>query len=1642
MPNLQPVLAYLNSNNLSERDKGTRFEEAAILFLLHAPAYAATFKRVLKFGEWAALQGRRETDTGVDLVGELEDGTFAAIQAKFYEADRSVSKPDIDSFISASVEACFTRRIIVATTDKRNDNAEETLVRAGVTWIGPGTLDDALDWSDFLPNSKVSPPAAKTVRPHQREAIDAAKAGFQTNDRGQLIMACGTGKTFTSLRLAEELVGPKGKVLFLVPSLSLLSQTLTEWAADATVKPRAYAVCSDSAVGKRKVTEEDKLTENLIDLAYPATTNAAALVRDFKRQPNDDRMTVVYSTYHSIQVVADAQAQHGFPEFDLIVCDEAHRTTGAIFEDKEESAFVKVHDAAFIKAKKRVYMTATPRVYGSAVKSKAQDASVELCSMDDATKFGPRFHTLSFSRAIDLDLLCDYKVMVLTIDEKQISEIIQHDVAKGNLEVRVEDAGKIVGCWKALLKEGVNEGLDGDTSPMKRAVAFCQVIGDDKKPHDNRVTSKRVARDFAKIASAYETEKPDSARPRVLCEVQHVDGSMNAIQKGEKLRWLREEQSTPTCRILSNVRCLTEGVDVPALDAVLFLSPRKSTNEVVQAVGRVMRKSEGKKRGYVVLPIVIPPGADADAVLNKNAAFQTVWQVLNALRSHDDRFEAHINKLEMTGEDTSRLEILSVIDEMLQSNSLPQGKPRSNWEGGDETPSHRIGAALSDVQAQEQPEQREQLVLPLSAEQLKRAIQAKIVERCGNRKHWEQWAGDIAKVAQTHITRISSILSNPSFQAERAAFDAFAAELRDDLNPSLSDSEIVEMLAQHLVTAPVFSALFEDYAFADRNPVSTAMQKVIESLEPHRLDVETGTLEAFYQSIRNRVRGIQNAADRQKIVVELYDKFFSRAFPRLQEKLGIVYTPVEVVDFILHSVEHLLQQEFGTTMADDDVHILDPFTGTGTFLTRLIQSGIIPKERLAQKYGREMHANELVLLAYYIASVNIESAYHDAVEAKDYEPFGGICLTDTFQMYEGEDMISQLLADNSGRRGRQKGLPVRVIVGNPPYSVGQKTGNDDNQNVGYPALDARIAATYATRTDATNKNSLYDSYIRAIRWASDRIGDRGIIGFVTAAGWVGSTSADGLRKCLVEEFDSLYVFHLRGDQQSTSGEESRREGGKVFGQGSRVPVAISFLVKNPAAAEQGRIFFCDIGDYLTREAKLGKIKRLGSVASMAAAGSEAQWTAITPDQHGDWLKQRRDDFTDHIVMGDKKGDGLKLFENYSAGVQTNRDAWAYGSSRSAVAANMERMVVAYNRERGRYTAACEGLPKASWPSVESIVTNDPAQICWSSSLVAQIERNRKGEFCSAKIVPSLYRPFSRQRLYFDPMFNHRVYQMPRIFPTAEADNLAIAVSGKGAQREFSVAITNIIPDAGFTYAGQCFPLYLFDREAEQDEAADAQQSLLDAEPATQTGRRDAITDAGLEHFASAYPGEAITKEDLFYYTYGILHAPSYREQYGNNLGKELPRIPRVKTFADFCAFRDAGRTLAALHLGFDSDAVPMWPATIDTKGETLTDTDYRVKQMRYVKGDKTTVIYNDKITVRGLPMEAQDYMLNGKSGIDWVLHQWCVYQDKDSGITNDCNDFATETMGNPRYPLELLLRAATVSVETLKIMKGLPEVVW
>ncbi len=733
---IRTVLAQFRAVSRSEREKGTYFERLAVTFIKSDPGLAQEYEDAWSFADWAKANGKDARDTGIDAVAKIRGGDgLCAIQCKFYKEGHAIQKGEIDSFFTASGKDGFTRRLIVDTTDVPwSVNAEDALKGQQIptTRIGLDRLEQSpIDWGAFLLRDAVVVGARKQPLAHQVEALDRVRTGFEDHDRGKLIMACGTGKTFTSLNIAEALVGLGRSVLFLVPSLSLMSQSVREWTIDAVVPLRSFAVCSDTQVGKRRRATDDAAEIEAHDLDYPATTDAAKLASKVAT-PAPDRMTVVFATYQSIAVIADAQAKHGLASFDLIICDEAHRTTGARYPGEDDSAFVAVHDAAYLKGAKRLYMTATPRVFGDTVKTKATEAAVELCSMDDEAMFGPSFFARGFGWAVENGLLTDYKVIVLAVDEAMVSTTIQRRLADGTNELKLDDATKIIGCYKALTKAGLSEDVGPDSRPMRRALAFCRDIA----------SSKVVCREFEAVVADYlaseEGKADEDGKVPLECELKHVDGTFGAKMRSERLDWLKAGGGEDTCRILTNAKCLSEGVDVPALDAVLFLHPRKSQIDVVQSVGRVMRRAAGKRMGYVILPVGVPAGMQPEQALNDNERYRVVWQILNALRSHDERLDETINKMGLGADVTDHIEVVAV------TSHLPV-RPDTSAGGA--------GIGRGAAAGEDDDVQRPGTVGPAQAEffydEVAKAIMARIVKRCGRRDYWENWAGDVAKIAQT-----------------------------------------------------------------------------------------------------------------------------------------------------------------------------------------------------------------------------------------------------------------------------------------------------------------------------------------------------------------------------------------------------------------------------------------------------------------------------------------------------------------------------------------------------------------------------------------------------------------------------------------------------------------------------------------------------------------------------------------------------------------------------------------------------------------------------------------------------------------------------------------------------------------------------
>ena len=1641
---INEVLAEIRQKSLSEREKGQDFERLMKLWFLTDPRY----NNLEKVWLWEEFPGRKDfggTDLGIDLVARTDTDDYWAIQCKCYDADATIDKGNVDSFLANSIrtfiedETMQTRRFsnliwVETTRHPWGPNAQKAITNLTIPFnkINLYELESSsVDWYKLRQGlyGKEAKLSGKQPMAHQLRAIAATYKHFveEGNERGKLIMACGTGKTYTSLKIVEQLTDKHGFILFLVPSIALLGQTLNAWMSDRTEPMRAICICSDSKV-VRKAQIEDDLDASVIDLAVPASTNVKTVLRQLHQYEKEDVRIVIFSTYQSIDVVSDALHQYG-RSIDLCICDEAHRTTGVKLKDRDESNFTKVHSNDCIPARRRLYMTATPRLYRESVKVKAAENDDILCSMDDESIYGKEFHRLTFNEAVSQGLLCDYKVLVLTVSEEDIPQSMADNIKAQYAaasekdkpkELQFDDATKLIGCINGLSKriKGDN-GVTREQDPvlMRRAVAFCQTINPSKS--NPNFSSTQIAHYFAQVSDEYKKDLSEHEAENVVnIKAQHIDGSMDAATRNEKLAWLKADANDPNeCRVLCNVRCLSEGVDVPALDAVIFLSPRNSEVEVVQSVGRVMRTfgkntDKEKKYGYIIIPVIVPSDVTPEQALNDNERFKVVWTILNALRSHDEAFNAHVNQINLNKKRPDKI--------------VTGGVPRNSYTIGSDTYSVRAEDAGADDGAVilDSTEVARQLELRFGT--LQDGIYAKLVEKVGDKLYWENWAKSVGEIARKFIERITRMVRDN--EEARKHFNEFVQGLKRNINPSVDEGQAIEMLAQHIIMRPVFDALFSDYQFVNNNAVSKSMQFMLDFLATEGFEMDTVVLDKFYQSVRVNVGNIDNLEGKQTIIKNLYEKFFKGAFPLTVEKLGIVYTPVECVDFIIHSVEDILKAEFNTSLTEENVHILDPFVGTGTFITRLLQSGLIRKEDMFRKYRNEIHCNEIVLLAYYIADVNIESVYHDIMHPDTYQMYDGICLTDTFQLNEhgDNDIFSQLFPENSNRVLKQKKAPVRVIIGNPPYSVGQKSANDNAQNIKYPVLDKRLSETYVANTTAINKNSLYDSYIRAIRWASDRINQNkegGIIAFMTPNTWVDGNSQEGMRVIFEKEYSSVYILDLKGNGR-TSGERCRQEGEPLFaahgGQGgSLLGACITILIKN-LNKKTCNIHYYNIGDYLKRTEKLKRVKEFNSITNIP-------WQIINPNDKHDWINQRDGVFDGLIPIIDKSHKNTFFEKCTTNGLKTGRDNWTYNFSQISLKNNMQLSVNYYNEQREKIiTGEINGIQ----PNLTKISLDE--------GIIAFSKSNKELLYSDKYIIQAIYRPYCKQNVYYHKPWLQRTYQIPKSFPNGNDVNLTICVPGIGGTKPFHPLIANCIPDLGFNSGSQCLPLYWY------EENKNKQKTLFDDNPDDDYIRHDGITDWILKEVRSRYGGaKNITKEMIFYYVYGLLHSKDYRERFAADLKKSLPRIPIVEKIEDFMAFYKAGKQLADLHLNYETVAASPDVVVHITSAQRAEQDDYsyfRVDpKMKFKsKEDKSVIIYNGNIRLENIPKKAYDYVVNGKSAIEWIVERYCVSTDKKSLIKNDANDWGREH-GKPRYILDLLLSVINVSVQTVDIVNSLPK---
>ncbi|WQV92735.1 DEAD/DEAH box helicase [Helicobacter pylori] len=1565
------------------RHKGSLFEKLSRRFLIEHDS-ANEYESIDLWYDWK-LRGN-ERDRGIDIVIQTTSKEYIAVQCKFHQ--NSISHNDISTFLHkllTGVGGVKFKKGIIISTSKLTSTALEEIEQIRSTGMGidideiteKDFIYSRIDWEKFDPTKtedEIPLCDKKKPRSHQTEAINATKEYFSDpkNARGKLIMACGISKTYTSLKIMESL-DPK-IMLFLAPSIALLSQTFREYAQEKSDPFYASIVCSDDKVGQSKNEDNDDI--KFSELPLKPSTRLEDILSVYEKAQKENKRFIIFSTYQSALRIKEAQ-ETGLGEIDLIICDEAHRTVGAMYSSNErddKNAFTLCHSDENIKATKRLYMTATPKVYSESSKAKAKESDNVIYSMDDADTFGEEIYTLNFERAIALDLLTDYKVIILAVRSenlsgvtnsvnKKISQLKAEGTKLDKKLINNEFVCKIVGTHKGLAKQDLivldeenkedhNLQNKADTFVSQRAISFCKSIQ----------TSKNIKDSFETIMECYDEELKKKSFKNLQITIDHVDGTMNCKERLEKLENLNTFKPN-TCKVLSNARCLSEGVDVPALDSIVFFDGKSAMVDIIQAVGRVMRKAKRKKRGYIILPIALEESEiqNLDEAVN-NTNFKNIWKVIKALRSHDP----------------------SLVDEATF-------KEKIKIFGSDDGKKQNDEKTLFDA-----------ILLQDLADAMYNVMPTKL----GDRNYWENFTKKTGNIARTLNNRLKIIFDkNPEF------FHGFLDSLRENIHQNIKEDEALDMITSHIITKPIFDALFGDNI---QNPIAKALDKMVQKLSTLGLEGETKDLKNLYESVKTEALHAKSQKSQQELIKNLYNTFFKEAFKKQSEKLGIVYTPIEVVDFILRATNGILKKHFNTDFNDQSITIFDPFTGTGSFIARLLskENALINDEALKEKFQKNLFAFDIVLLSYYIALINITQAAQN--RDSSLENFKNIALTDSLDIYEektnkGALPLYEDLKENKDIKDTLAGQNIRVIIGNPPYSAGAKSENDNNQNLSHPKLEKLVYEKYGKNSTSRNVGkTIRDTLIQSIRMASDLLKDKGVIGFVVNGGFIDSKSADGFRKCVAQEFSHLYVLNLRGNAR-TLGEEQKKEGDGIFDSGSRATIAVIFFVKDKNAPNN-TIFYYEVGDYLKREAKLNLLAGFENLDLVP-------FRAITPNDKGDWINQREDGFDKLIPLKrDKKLQNDSVFDINSLGVVSGRDPWVYNFSPNILTQSVQKCIETYNADLKRFNVRFREAFKQRTKGIKSAdrykhlsdqeITTDKTKIAWTDGLKNKLIKNKNLQESSEKCIRlAMYRPFNKQWLIWDKDWIHRQREFSKIFPDKSARNVVIN-TGVGNGKDFSALVSDFISDYSLILLNQAYPLYYYDDLG---------------------NRYNAISGYALNLFRRHYQDNAITEEEIFYYIYAIFHHKGYLKKYKNSLAKEAPRVALSDDFKELSTL---GKQLGELHLNYESGEMHTsvkYTTLMNAEVEGYYDVDKMTK-----KGD--CIIYNQNIAITKIPQKAFEYVVNGKSAIDWVIERYQKTMDKDSLIENNPNDYA-----GGKYVFELLCRVIKLSEKSVDLIEKISE---
>jgi predicted helicase len=833
-----------------------------------------------------------------------------------------------------------------------------------------------------------------------------------------------------------------------------------------------------------------------------------------------------------------------------------------------------------------------------------------------------------------------------------------------------------------------------------------------------------------------------------------------------------------------------------------------------------------------------------------------------------------------------------------------------------------------------------------------------------------------------------------------SAFDSLATICRQSLDPNLDDKAIDEMLVQHLLTERIFRTVFNNPDFVNRNVIAAEIEKVIAALTSRSFNRQDflKSLDRYYIAIEGTARGMESWSERQEFLNTVYEGFFQGFSVKQADTHGIVYTPQEIVDFMCNSVEEVLKRDFGKTIAEPGVQILDPCVGTGSFIVNLVRHHI-PRSKLKYKYQHDLFCNEIMLLPYYIASLNIEHEYYERMN--DYLPFEGICFADTLNL---EGLQMELFSEkNMERIQSEKNAQIMVVIGNPPYNVGQKSENDNNKNRKYKMIDERIQKTYAKDSKATLNTKLYDAYAKFFRWATDRLQGRdGVVCLVTNNSFLDQTAFDGMRKNLQQDFTRIYHLDLHGNVRKNPKLSGTTH--NVFG--IQIGVGVTIAIRS-SQHDTRKLYYCRVPENWRKTEKLAFITEHETISSI-------DWSELHPDEKYTWITEgMHSEFATFLPMGMKEAKSTRnsevkvIFKTYSLGVSTNRDSVVYDFNRQRLQTRVKQFIDDYNAEVFHWIR--DGRPE----NVDNFVRYD--RIKWSRNLKRDLRNERYAQFDTNAIRQSIYRPFTHKYLYFADMLNDERGTTGTFFPTAisETENKVISLTDLGSEKPFMAFVSNVLPDLHLVGAGagtECFPYYTYAEDG--------------------SNWRENITDWALAQFQAKH-GPDVTKWDIFHHVYALLHHPQYRERYAENLKRDLPHIPLLHRVEAFQACVEIGKRLMELHLHYEqAREYPL--QEIENSDVPFS---YRVEKMRLTP-DRAALVVNASLTLAGIPPQCFSYRLGNRSALEWVIDQYQVSEDKRSGIVSDPNNLDDE-----EYIVRLVRQVVTVSLETVQAVDELARAV-